>query len=259
MDDLWAAIGELAAGLNEHRVGAMADAIRRLESVDEFAKARPAFGLNADQEKISRLESAWSNSPDIQPREIAAALWAAVKAADLVSSEQSIDLVWTGPKTDLIPTRSTEQAILEVVESASEEVFVVSYAFYKATSILEGLASAVMRGVRVRILLESSIEHGGTVKGDNVDAIAKGVPGAEIYIWDTSAKRMGGDGLTAAVHAKCAVADGGAAFITSANLTSAALERNMELGVLIRGGEIPKKLQTHLDALITTRVITRNR
>jgi phosphatidylserine/phosphatidylglycerophosphate/cardiolipin synthase-like enzyme len=37
------------------------------------------------------------------------------------------------------------------------------------------------------------------------------------------------------MHAKAAVADSSTAFLTSANLTEAALERNMELGVLIHG------------------------
>lgn len=50
-------------------------------------------------------------------------------------------------------------------------------------------------------------------------------------------------------------ADGELAFITSANLTSAAMERNMELGVLVKGGELPFELQRHLEALISTKII----
>jgi phosphatidylserine/phosphatidylglycerophosphate/cardiolipin synthase-like enzyme len=54
------------------------------------------------------------------------------------------------------------------------------------------------------------------------------------------------------MHAKCAVADGSLAFVTSANLTRAALERNIELGLLIRGGDVPKDLHRHLDNLVAT-------
>jgi len=89
------------------------------------------------------------------------------------------------------------------------------------------------------------------------DAIAKVravVTGAEFYVWDGDAPGFDKSG---SVHAKCAVADGEAAFITSANLTGAAMDRNMELGVLVRGGDLPKKLQLHLEALLTTRRITR--
>ena len=59
------------------------------------------------------------------------------------------------------------------------------------------------------------------------------------------------------VHAKIAVVDGTRAFITSANLTSYALEKNIEAGVLINGGPVPKTLSDHLQALIDVRIIVR--
>jgi phosphatidylserine/phosphatidylglycerophosphate/cardiolipin synthase-like enzyme len=52
------------------------------------------------------------------------------------------------------------------------------------------------------------------------------------------------------MHAKAAVADSRIAFLTSANLTDAALERNMELGVLIRGGALPAAIDRLIDALV---------
>ena len=64
--------------------------------------------------------------------------------------------------------------------------------------------------------------------------------------------------MSAAVHAKCAVADSKLAFITSANLTTAAMERNMELGMLIRGGSVPQQLRQHLAALVNTKVVIRH-
>jgi phosphatidylserine/phosphatidylglycerophosphate/cardiolipin synthase-like enzyme len=52
------------------------------------------------------------------------------------------------------------------------------------------------------------------------------------------------------MHVKAAVADSRVAFLTSANLTEAALERNMELGVLIRGGTLPASINRLIDALL---------
>jgi phosphatidylserine/phosphatidylglycerophosphate/cardiolipin synthase-like enzyme len=52
------------------------------------------------------------------------------------------------------------------------------------------------------------------------------------------------------MHAKAAVADSRIAFLTSANLTEAALERNMELGVLIRGGTLPGLIDRLIDGLV---------
>lgn len=45
-------------------------------------------------------------------------------------------------------------------------------------------------------------------------------------------------------------------FITSANLTGHAMEQNMEAGVLITGGPIPKQLQEHLQALVYTKIVS---
>jgi phosphatidylserine/phosphatidylglycerophosphate/cardiolipin synthase-like enzyme len=52
------------------------------------------------------------------------------------------------------------------------------------------------------------------------------------------------------MHVKAAVADSRLVFLTSANLTEAALERNMELGVLIRGGSMPVAIDHLIDALV---------
>jgi phosphatidylserine/phosphatidylglycerophosphate/cardiolipin synthase-like enzyme len=45
------------------------------------------------------------------------------------------------------------------------------------------------------------------------------------------------------------------AFITSANLTGAALEHNLEVGVLVRGGSVPARLHEHFLALMGSGVL----
>ena len=182
--------------------------------------------------------------------EISTGLRAAAYTAGVLGAAESIDLVWTGPKSRLIPTRKTEQVICEVIEQASQHLFIVSYVFYKAVSIVAALNEASARGVSIRVLLESSKEHGGAIAGDGLSAMHEAVPDAQLYIWDPVEKSRISGSLTAAVHAKCAVADERIAFITSANLTSAAMERNMELGVLVRGGIAPSRLHSHLNALV---------
>jgi cardiolipin synthase A/B len=52
------------------------------------------------------------------------------------------------------------------------------------------------------------------------------------------------------MHMKMAVADSQVAFLSSANLTEAAFERNMELGVLVRGGEMPNAIELLINALL---------
>jgi phosphatidylserine/phosphatidylglycerophosphate/cardiolipin synthase-like enzyme len=56
----------------------------------------------------------------------------------------------------------------------------------------------------------------------------------------------------AAMHAKCAVADNHTAFVTSANLTGAAMSGNMELGLVVHGGDVPKRISSHFASLIAS-------
>ncbi|WP_265096924.1 phospholipase D-like domain-containing protein [Burkholderia cenocepacia] len=64
-------------------------------------------------------------------------------------------------------------------------------------------------------------------------------------------------GQTRGLHSKVAVADGNVCFITSANLTGHAMEQNMEAGVLISGGDIPKLVCDHLYALVDAKIVSR--
>jgi len=79
------------------------------------------------------------------------------------------------------------------------------------------------------------------------------VPSAELFTWRDKPEPF----VDGKVHAKVAVVDGARAFITSANLTGHALEKNMEAGVLINGGPVPRTLSDHLQALVDVRVIDR--
>jgi phosphatidylserine/phosphatidylglycerophosphate/cardiolipin synthase-like enzyme len=255
MDDLRQAIASIAATFHQDRVEAIAAAIERFDSPESFDRLASNIVSGANFDLVVRLRKAWAVTPTVTSREIAFGLRIATHTATLIGRAESIDLVWTGPKTGLIPTRNTEQAIREVIDEARKSLFIVSYVFYKASSIVDGLNEATKRGVSVRILLESSTDHGGAVIGDGIVAMHRAVPNADLYIWNPTEKAVSAGSLTAAVHAKCAVADHRIAFVTSANLTSAAMERNMELGILVRGGTTPERLHSHLDALVHTRTI----
>ena len=74
----------------------------------------------------------------------------------------------------------------------------------------------------------------------------------EMYVWPIE-KRPPGSRL----HAKVAVADGEFAFVTSANLTGHALDQNLEVGVLISGGQTPRRLTDHFHALISNGTLAR--
>lgn len=78
---------------------------------------------------------------------------------------------------------------------------------------------------------------------------------ASFYTWPSALRPEVGSGKRASLHAKCAVADGERLLVSSANLTEYAFTKNMELGPLVEGGDVPRRVQAHLEALIATGVL----
>lgn len=254
MDDLLAVIAELGLELHPDRVSTVASKIETLSSVEQFALTRSSFGPNADKELVGRLYRAWRNSKDISPSDVASALRGASAAAVMRENRGAVELVWTGPSTGQVPVRHTEQVLCEVIDAAKRRLFLVSFVAYEVDSIIRALRDAIGRQVQIDVLLESSNKYGGRVTYDSVKAMKSILPSIDVYVWSTDKKSLSGH-LPGAVHAKCAVADGELGFITSANISSAAMECNMELGVLVRGGTVPLELHRLLETLILTKAI----
>jgi cardiolipin synthase len=58
------------------------------------------------------------------------------------------------------------------------------------------------------------------------------------------------EGPSGVLHAKAVVADDEMVFMTSANLTEAALDRNIELGLLVRDHALAVSVSSHFRVLI---------
>jgi phosphatidylserine/phosphatidylglycerophosphate/cardiolipin synthase-like enzyme len=127
----------------------------------------------------------------------------------------------------------------------------MSFAAYKVQAVLDALRSAANRRVVVRLVLESTEESRGKLSHDAKIAFDSLGDAVSFYVWPATVRPAVGTGI-AAMHAKCAVADGAIAFVTSANLTGAALNANMELGLLVRGGDVPRRIAAHLRALMAS-------
>jgi len=256
LKDLLAIIAELGIELHPDRINTLADKIKALDSVEQFTLLKSAFGQSIDKNTISGFDTAWKMNKDIVPLEIAAALRGASAAAMENEKRGKTEIVWTGPSMNHIPVRHTEQVLCEVIDSAKRHLFIVSFVAYEIDSIMKAMHNAIGRNVQIDLLLELSTSYGGHVSQDSIKMMKKFIPSANIYTWaektNVDAKHNIGS-----IHAKCAIADDELAFITSANLTPAAMERNVELGLLIRGGKLPSELQKHLESLITAKVFER--
>lgn len=179
----------------------------------------------------ARLVNAWRTHA-ISPDELASLLLAAGHVLTQAMSRQSTELVWTGPTTPIVSARRTERALLQVINVAEHTLIMTSFVAYDVSIIVRALNAAADRGVTVSMLLELSQEHGGSLVFDVIGKMHTLVPKAQLYAWRDKTEPFS----EGRVHAKVAVADGKTCFITSANLTGYAMDRNMEAGVLITGG-----------------------
>jgi cardiolipin synthase A/B len=250
MQELLDAVVDLVALVSPAKVRTVASALRGLASPNVAPAASTLVDTFTAREAVARVLAAWS-PVHASGTEIAGLLLGASEARSRIEREQSVELVWTGPTTRFVPTRRTEQVLVDLIASATADLFLVSFVAYDVRSVVAALNAANDRGVRIRILIESSKEHGGTLERDLIPKMRANVPSAELFMWKERIEPF----VEGKVHAKVVVVDGFRAFITSANLTGHAMEKNMEAGVLISGGRVPKTLSEHLQALIDVRVI----
>ncbi|MDX9720038.1 MAG: DISARM system phospholipase D-like protein DrmC [Myxococcota bacterium] len=245
-DSLFDAVSDLVALVSPTKVRTVAAALRGLASPESAPNPNTLVDTPAARAAVERVIACWaSQGCSTSSDELAGILLGACETRLRVERELSIELVWTGPTTRFVPMRRTEQVLVDLVASATSSVFFVSFVAFGVHSVVTALDAATRRGVRVRFLIESSTKEGGTLKVNNFASFRKHLPQAELLTWTKRKDYEGGK-----VHAKIAVVDEARAFITSANLTGHALEKNMEVGVLMHGGPVPRAIALHLDALV---------
>jgi phosphatidylserine/phosphatidylglycerophosphate/cardiolipin synthase-like enzyme len=182
---------------------------------------------------------------------VAVALLTAAKSQHDHRHEETVEIVWTGPAPSETRFRQTEQAILEVVNSATRHLTVVSYAVYRIPRIREALVAAASRRVAIRLIVETPNRVEGQGEYDCLLALGDNVASAcSVYYWPQENRPKDNNGKIGILHVKCAVADGHWLFLSSANLTEYAFTINMELGVLVTGGKLPGQVERHFERLM---------
>lgn len=197
-----------------------------------------------------------TEAPDVTPSELAWAIRAGNSTDEFHRTRQSLEIVWTGPASKESSFRRTDQALLALIQQAKTSVIIVTFAAYKVPHIAAALVAAAARGVKVTLILESLEESDGKVTVSAITGLGEELAGvASVYVWPLEHRGTDGSGKHGSLHVKCAVADANTALISSANLTEYAMNLNMELGLLVKGGDVPAALDEHLRTLIQSRVI----
>jgi phosphatidylserine/phosphatidylglycerophosphate/cardiolipin synthase-like enzyme len=188
---------------------------------------------------------------------LAVAHW--VRSLETVASRiPRPDLVWSGPEVAGLPARDTRRVYEELLGSADHSLWVSTYAFFDGPRVFELLADRMgaTPGLRVTLLLNIQRARGDTTAASSVvrrfaDRFwSKDWPGSlrpRVY-FDPRALELEAPG--GVLHAKAVVADDEAVFVTSANLTEAALDRNIEIGLFVRDRALATSVTTHFQVLI---------
>ena len=187
----------------------------------------------------------------------AAAAW--LRAVEQARTRSpSPDLVWSGPEVPGLHARDTRRVYEELLGAAKRSIWASTYVYFdgpRAFAILAARMDAIPE-LQVTLLLNIQRRRGDTTAPDQLvrrfadrfwTSDWPGEARPRVY-YDPRSLDL--DGPAGVLHAKAVVADGEAVFTTSANLTDAALDRNIELGVLIRDRALAASVTSHFRGLI---------
>jgi phosphatidylserine/phosphatidylglycerophosphate/cardiolipin synthase-like enzyme len=170
-----------------------------------------------------------------------------------------IDLVTTGPEPPGVVNRDTSVVVRDLFANAQDSVLVAGYAVYQGQQVFRALADRMAQRPDVRVRMFLDVQRGPGDTSAPVELVRRFAerfktqqwpadrPLPEVYYDPRSIESDAG--RRACLHAKCVVVDSEAVFVSSANFTEAAQERNIEVGLLVRSPRLGEQIVTHFDAL----------
>ena len=205
-------ISALANDVPSHLAKLLTDDIAQM-TTDNWTYARNQIVQSMPQPnlrvQVGQILDTWhKESPDLSPQSIALAILAATQTAEHHRRAQSTSLVWTGPTSHGAALRRTDQALLQVINAAQQQLLVVSFAVYKIANIRKALVKAAARGVDIKICVEAPEPSEGKITYDTIKALGTQVANnATVYIWPKDKRPQADNGKHGSLHVKCAVAD----------------------------------------------------
>ncbi len=211
------------------------------------------------EEQILSLLDAWREL-GVDGRAAAAWLRSLEQLADSFSSP---DLVWSGPEVPGLHARDTRRVYEEVIGAASRSIWASTYAFFDGERAFKVLAERtdVLPSLDVTLLLNIHRGRGVTTAADHLvrsfaDSFWKEEwPGTSRPAVFYDPRSVATEGPKGVLQAKGVVADEEVVFITSANFTEAALDRNIEMGLLHRDRHVALTVVRHFQTLIDRKLL----
>jgi len=220
--------------------------------IAEYAPEPVSYEIAAD---LARMDTA-----GMQPAHIAECLQ--LLAAEREANQQTVDrlqLVWTGPDVPGSVSRDTGVVVKELFTCARQSVLLSTFTVRRGRDVFAPLAEAVARKSTLQVRLAVNVGRDGdfsTPEHQMLTRFAEAFwqndwpwPNRPRVYYDPRALSCN-PAICASLHAKCIVIDDEIAFVTSANFTEWAQERNLEAGVLIRDEGFARSLRNQFESLI---------
>jgi phosphatidylserine/phosphatidylglycerophosphate/cardiolipin synthase-like enzyme len=225
-----------------------------LDETLSTASLRSALGGDGS---VAEVRSALTDLRGLGLNGSAAAAW--IRSLDgVVARTRAPDLVWSGPEVPGLHARDTRRVYEELLGNAERSLWVCTYAFFDGPRAFEVLARRMdaTPALRTILLLNIQRKRGDTTAADQLvrrfaDRFwGSDWPGATRPQVFYDPRSLDVDAPGGVLHAKAVVADDEVALVTSANLTEAALDRNIEVGLLVHDRCLALTLSSHFRALI---------
>ena len=173
------------------------------------------------------------------------------------------ELVWTGPESAGSHSRDTAVVVGELFKSATKSVLVSTFVVQQVERVFAPLAHrmAEVPGLRVQLFLHVDRTRRDTrYESEILRAFAEDLkrkwPGPVRPLLYYDPRSLALDSKDRATwHAKVVVVDDEVSFVTSANFTEWAQERNVEAGVLVRSVSFARQLRQQFEGLVKSRAV----
>ncbi|HYR89308.1 MAG TPA: DISARM system phospholipase D-like protein DrmC [Terriglobia bacterium] len=175
-------------------------------------------------------------------------------------AEDAFDLVTTGPDSDAAANRDTSVVVRELFANAEESVLVAGYAVYQGQRVFQALADRMHTkpNLKVQMFLDVRRGPGDTAAvsevvhrfGDHFRQVdwPKERPLPELFYFPSSLEERPHE--RGSMHAKIVIIDNSKVFISSANFTEAAQQRNIEVGLVVRSRPLSQQLTNHFLSMV---------
>ena len=260
--------GQVLAQLGENDLRSLAGAIRTGRICPPFTIPSLAriVGPSMAGPVTSALDSMADKGCNVEA--LALALEMLGDASSVTSPiDDSVHLVMTGPIQSEAHHRDTKVVVTDLFRRADRSVLIAGYAVHQGKSIFRELAIRMdaIPSLNVRLFLNLTSEPRAVMEAKELESRfvrefsnshwPTGYRLPEVF-YDRRSINSSNNEVTS-LHAKCVVIDERQLFISSANFTEAAQNRNIEMGVLMNSQLLATQATNFFTALIRDKVCLR--